>query len=199
MVRPIAAPEDFNRLLEDRRISAFLIGPGAGVSEETRARALAMLGAGRATLLDADAITSFQDDPGALDRAIVGACVMTPHEGEFKRVFDASGDKLLRARGAARRSGAVIVLKGADTVIAAPDGTAIINANAPPNLATAGSGDVLSGVVLGLLAQGMEPFLAAAAAVWMHGAAAAAFGPGLLAEDLPDLLPGVLRRLHDPQ
>jgi len=196
MVRPIAAPADFDRLLEDRRISAFLIGPGAGVGEETRSRALAMLGSGRATLLDADAITSFQDDPEALDRAIVDACVVTPHEGEFKRVFDASGDKLQRTRAAARRSGAIIVLKGADTVIAAPDGRAIINANAPPTLATAGSGDVLSGIVLGLLAQGMEPFLAAAAAVWLHGAAAVAFGPGLIAEDLPDLLPSVFRRLQ---
>jgi len=196
MVRPIAAPADFDRLLEDRRISAFLIGPGAGVGEETRSRALAMLGSGRATLLDADAITSFQDDPKALDRAIVDACVVTPHEGEFKRVFDASGDKLQRTRAAARRSGAIIVLKGADTVIAAPDGRAIINANAPPTLATAGSGDVLSGIVLGLLAQGMEPFLAAAAAVWLHGAAAVAFGPGLIAEDLPDLLPSVFRRLQ---
>jgi NAD(P)H-hydrate epimerase len=199
MVRPIAAPDDFDRLLDDRRISAFLIGPGAGVGEETRARALAMLGTGRATLLDADAITSFQDDPPALDRAIVGACVMTPHEGEFKRVFDASGDKLLRTRGAARRSGAVIVLKGTDTVIAAADGRAIINTNAPPTLATAGPGDVLSGIVLGLLAQGMEPFTAAAAAVWLHGAVATAFGPGLLAEDLPDLLPGVFQRLYDSQ
>ena len=196
MVRPIAAPADFDRLLEDRRISAFLIGPGAGVGEETRSRALAMLGSGRATLLDADAITSFQDDPEALDRAIVDACVVTPHEGEFKRVFDASGDKLQRTRAAARRSGAIIVLKGADTVIAAPDGRAIINANAPPTLATAGSGDVLSGIVVGLLAQGMEPFLAAAAAVWLHGAAAVAFGPGLIAEDLPDLLPSVFRRLQ---
>jgi NAD(P)H-hydrate epimerase len=199
MVRPIAAPDDFDRLLADRRISAFLIGPGAGVGEETRVRALAMLGTGRATVLDADAITSFQDDPPALDRAIVGACVMTPHEGEFKRVFDASGDKLLRTRAAARRSGAVIVLKGTDTVIAAADGRAIINTNAPPTLATAGSGDVLSGIVLGLLAQGMEPFTAAAAAVWLHGAAATAFGPGLLAEDLPDLLPGVFQRLYDSQ
>jgi NAD(P)H-hydrate epimerase len=196
MVRPIAAAEDFDRLLEDRRFTAFLIGPGAGAGEETRSRALAMLGTGRATLIDADAITSFQHDPGALDRAITGACVMTPHDGEFQRVFDGRGDKLLRTRAAARRSGAVIVLKGADTVIASPDGRAIINTNAPPTLATAGSGDVLGGIVLGLLAQGMEPFLAAAAGVWLHGAAAAAFGPGLLAEDLPDLLPGVLRRLQ---
>jgi NAD(P)H-hydrate epimerase len=196
MVRPLAAPEDLDHLLDDRRISAFLIGPGAGVGEETRARALAMLATGRPTLLDADAITSFQDDPPALDRAIVGPCVMTPHEGEFRRLFDPTGDKLTRTRAAAHRSGASIVLKGSDTVIAAPDGRAIINANAPPTLATAGSGDVLSGIVLGLLAQGIEPFLAAAAAVWLHGAAAVAFGPGLLAEDLPDRLPGVFRHLY---
>lgn len=132
MVHPIASPDDFDLLLEDRRISAFLIGPGAGVGEQTQARALAMLGTGRATVLDADAITSFQDDPRTLDRAIAGACVMTPHKGEFKRLFDASGDKLTRTRAAGRRSGAVIVLIGSDMVIAAPDGRAIINTNAPP-------------------------------------------------------------------
>jgi hydroxyethylthiazole kinase-like uncharacterized protein yjeF len=176
-----------------------LIGPGAGVNAATRARALEMLGTHRAVLLDADAISVFADRVGELAGAIQGPCILTPHEGEFARLFGAAagggGDKLSRARAAARASGAIIVLKGADTVIAAPDGRAIVNSNAPANLATAGSGDVLSGVILGLLAQGMEGFLAAAAGVWLHGAAAADFGPGLLAEDLPDLLPGVLRRL----
>jgi NAD(P)H-hydrate epimerase len=195
MVQPLAAARDFDALLEDRRITGFLVGPGAGVSETTRARTLALLRTGRATVIDADAITAFEHAPETLMQAISGPCVMTPHEGEFARLFDTSGDKLTRTRRAAARSGAIIVLKGGDTVIAAPDGRAIINSNAPPSLATAGSGDVLSGIVLGLLAQGMDPYLAAAAAVWLHGAAAASFGPGLLAEDLPDLLPGVLREL----
>ncbi len=195
MVRPLARAQELSGLLGDPRFTACLIGPGAGVDGHTRDQALAMLGSGRPVVLDADALTVFAREPQHLFRAIQAPCVLTPHAGEFARLFDPSGDKLLRARRAARESGAVIVLKGADTVIAAPDGRAIVNANAPPTLATGGSGDVLGGMILGLLSQGMEAYPAAAAAVWMHGAAAREFGPGLLAEDLPDLLPGVLRRL----
>jgi NAD(P)H-hydrate epimerase len=203
MVSPVARPEDLEHLLADRRYTGLLIGPGAGIGPDTRARVFAMLGTHRATVLDADALSTFKDDPQSLFSAISGTravtCVLTPHEGEFTRLFkgvvDPHGDKLTRGRAAARASGAIVVLKGSDTVIAAPDGRAIINANAPPTLATAGAGDVLSGMVLGLLAQGMAPFLAAAAAVWLHGAAATHFGPGLLAEDLPDRLPAVFRRL----
>jgi NAD(P)H-hydrate epimerase len=195
MVHGIARTQDFTQLLGDKRYSALLIGPGAGVGEATRARALSMLATGRAVLLDADAISAFSGRLDQLSAAIRGPCVMTPHDGEFARVFDVAGDKLTRARRAARTSGAIIVLKGADTVITAPDGRAVVNSNAPASLATAGSGDVLGGIILGLLAQGMDAFLAACAGVWLHGAAAADFGPGLIAEDLPDLLPGVLRRL----
>jgi ADP-dependent NAD(P)H-hydrate dehydratase / NAD(P)H-hydrate epimerase len=198
MVRAAATPADLDELLADKRFNALLIGPGAGVDAATRARALAMLATRRAVLLDADAISAFAQDRRTLFAAVGGPCVLTPHDGEFARLFAASGDKLARSRAAARASGAVIVLKGADTVIAAPDGRAVINSNAPATLATAGSGDVLGGMILGLLAQGMDAFAAAAAGVWLHGAAASDFGPGLLAEDLPDLLPGVLRRLTAP-
>jgi NAD(P)H-hydrate epimerase len=192
IVHPIGDAEEFRKFLADPRRNAALIGPGAGVGRKTREKTLAILGAGKRTVLDADALTSFGDDPGTLFSALGPGCVMTPHAGEFSRLFETAGSKSERAQRAARQSGAVVLLKGADTVIAAPDGRIAINANAPPQLATAGSGDVLAGMLLGLLAQGMEPFPAAAAAAWIHGAAAARFGVGLVAEDLIDAVVPVL-------
>jgi NAD(P)H-hydrate epimerase len=196
MVQPVRGPDGFRALLADDRRNVAILGPGAGVSPETRECAAMALGSGRSVVLDADALTVFAGEAEALSRAIGGPCVLTPHEGEFSRLFSSEGDKLARTRSAARQCGAVVVLKGWDTVVAAPDGRAVINANAPPELATGGSGDVLSGMIGGLLAQGMDPFLAAAAAVWLHGEAANDLGPGLIAEDLPAALPAVLRRLR---
>ena len=208
LVRDIASAESFVEALADRRITVLLIGPGLGTGASTRRRVLDGLAAGRACVLDADALSAFADDPQTLFAAIAASdeCILTPHEGEFARLFGESpagegaeklAGKLARARVAARRAGAIIVLKGADTVIAAPDGRAAINDNAPPTLATAGSGDVLAGFITGLLAQGMPGFAAACAGVWLHGAAAQAFGPGLIAGDIADALPAVLRGLAD--
>jgi len=196
MVQAIDGWDGFQALLADTRKNVAIIGPGAGVNEHTRRCTLAALATRRAAVLDADAITAFAEAPQELFRAIHGPCVLTPHEGEFARLFDAGGDKLSRARQAAARSKAVVLLKGPDTVIAAPDGRAAINANAPPWLATGGTGDVLAGFIGGLLAQGMHAFEAACAAAWLHGECGNAAGPGLIAEDLPAALPGVLRRLR---
>ena len=186
-------------VLEDPRRNAVLLGPGNGVGPGTRDNVLAALAKDKAMVLDADALTSFEDDPTALFEAIGAVCVLTPHEGEFRRLFpDLGGDnKLRRAREAARRSGATVLLKGPDTVVAAPEGRASINTVAPPELATAGSGDVLAGIILGLIAQGMPPFEAASAGAWLHGVAAAAFGPGLIAEDIVEYIPDALRVLGD--
>ena len=210
MVRTFDGPRGLAGLLADARKNALLIGPGTGVSIATRLLTQVALDHDCACVLDADALTSFtldQDDDAEpvvthlftqIKEKPERGVVLTPHEGEFKRVLGELADtagaasKLERARAAARISGAVVILKGADTVIAAPDGRAAINDNAPATLATAGSGDVLAGFVTGLLAQGMPAFEAGAAAVWLHGACAAAFGPGLIAEDIPEMLPRVL-------
>lgn len=184
-------------ILRDPRRNALLAGPGAGPGDEVRDAVATVLATGRATVLDADAISAFAGEADALATLIRGPCVLTPHEGEFARLFpDLHGDRLGRARDAARALGAVLVLKGSDTVIAAPDGRAAINDNAPADMATAGAGDVLAGLVLGLLAQRMPAFEAAAAAVWLHGAAGGIAPAGLVAEDIADRLPGLLHRLR---
>jgi NAD(P)H-hydrate epimerase len=181
---------------KDKRRNALLIGPGAGASDRKglRRAVLETLAQGRACVLDADALNVFQGQAGALFSALHAHCVLTPHEGEFARLFPGlEGTRQERAGRAAQITGAVIVLKGSETVIACPDGRMAININAPSWLATAGAGDVLAGLILGLLAQNMPPFDAACAATWMHGAAAERFGPGLIASDLPEIIPSVLQ------
>ena len=201
MVRSFRGGEGLCEMLADRRLNVVALGPGAGVGEETLALALACLAGARAVLLDADAITSFAGQADRLAGAVAARAgeraadvVLTPHDGEFARLFgegtaaDAGASRLARARAGARAAGAVVVLKGADTVIAAPDGRAAINDNAPAWLATAGSGDVLSGIITGLLAQGLDGFAAACAGVWLHGRAGALAGASLTAEDLEPAL-----------
>jgi ADP-dependent NAD(P)H-hydrate dehydratase / NAD(P)H-hydrate epimerase len=207
MVRAVDTVVEFEEMLSDKRFNSCVIGPGAGVGERTRDLALTAMSAKRSLVLDADALTSFADAPDRLFEAIKAShdpqVVLTPHEGEFPRLFsDISNkhplrSKLERVRAAAERSGAVVLLKGPDTVVASPDGRATIASNAPPWLATAGAGDVLSGMISGLSAQGVAAFEAASIGVWMHGEAAREAGPGLIAEDLPEVLPAVFRHLYD--
>lgn len=206
MVRAVDGARELGTFLDDPRVNVVTLGPGGGIGRAMRAAVTAALARPCAVVLDADALTSFAEDAGSLFEAVKArgqaAVVMTPHEGEFNRIFKSLDDnpkllsKLEKARAAAAESGAVIVLKGADTVVAAPDGRAAISDNAPSWLATAGAGDVLTGIVTGLLAQTMPTFEAACAAVWLHGEAGQAIGPGLISEDLSEALPQVYGRLY---
>jgi len=207
MVRAIDNVIQFAELLDDKRLNSIVLGPGAGVGGRTRDFVHTALSAKRGLVLDADALTSFAEEPGRLFESIKAShdpqVVLTPHEGEFPRLFsDISNkhpgrSKLERVRDAAERCGAVVLLKGPDTVVASPDGRASIASNAPPWLATAGAGDVLAGIIAGVLAQGVAAYEAACIGVWMHGEAAREAGPGLIAEDLTEVLPAVFRRLYD--
>jgi ADP-dependent NAD(P)H-hydrate dehydratase / NAD(P)H-hydrate epimerase len=204
MVRPVSGPAELDAFLIDRRLNAVVLGPGGGVGQAMRDLVKVALVSGAAIVLDADALTSFGEQPRSLADAIAarGApTVLTPHEGEFSKLFKSVPQvvdvtsKLEKVIGAAHYTAAITVLKGADTVVAAPDGRAAIAENAPPWLATAGSGDVLAGLIAGLLAQGMPGFEATCAAVWLHGETASEVGPGLISEDLPEALPKIYRRL----
>jgi hydroxyethylthiazole kinase-like uncharacterized protein yjeF len=204
------------RLLGDPRITALCLGPALGRGAREVGLVSTALDAGRATVLDADALTLIAQDP-ALRGALHPRCILTPHDGEFARLFPQIAacrtglpqagmpafSKVDAVRQAAALAGCVVLLKGADTVIAAPDGRCCVHAalreRAAPWLATAGAGDVLAGLIGGLLARGFSPFQAAETAVWLHVEAALLFGPGLIAEDLPDMLPQVLRQLLDPE
>jgi len=205
MVRPVDGAAELTDFMSDPRRNVVVLGPGGGVGPEMQELVLAALEVDCAVVLDADALTSFCEQPQGLLAAILthpeGATVLTPHAGEFNRLFQSlpgisqAGSKLAQARQAAAEAGAIVLLKGPDTVVAAPDGRAAIADNGPPWLASAGSGDVLAGLVAGLLAQGMPGFEATAAAVWLHGEAGGEAGPGLIAEDLPEMLPKLYRRL----
>ena len=205
MVREAQGADGFSALLADPRINAVVLGPGGGVGDEMRAKVRVAATGNRAIILDADALTSFGENPKELFTILanqrLSTAILTPHEGEFYRLFSilrvysSVNQKLEKALAASHETGSVVVLKGADTVVAGPDGRASIANNAPPYLATAGSGDVLAGFIGGLRAQGMPAFEAACAAVWLHGEAANVVGPGLIAEHLSEALPLVLRRL----
>ena len=196
IVRPCETLHDWEALIDNERHPALLIGPGLGLGGARKKEVLAALAAKRPTVVDADGLTNFADNPDVFFKALHTDCVLTPHEGEFSKLFgEIEGDKLSRALAASKRAGCIMLLKGAETVIASQDGKVLVNLNAPPWLATAGSGDVLAGMILGLIAQKMPPFEAAAAAAWMHGQIAATHGPGLIAEDIVEGIPEVLSEL----
>ncbi|MBL0934109.1 MAG: NAD(P)H-hydrate dehydratase [Rhizobiaceae bacterium] len=205
MLAEIGDAASLRSFMDERSPAAVVIGPAFGIGEKCRAFVEAVLaseieGRSATVVLDADAITSFEGDADVLFGLITRSewkVVLTPHEGEFRRLFAdiAEGPKADRAGEASRRSGAIVVYKGPDTLIAAPDGREAVNENGSPFLATAGSGDVLAGMIAGFAGQGMPAFEAACAAVFMHAEAGTRFGPGLIADDLPDLLPAILREL----
>jgi NAD(P)H-hydrate epimerase len=201
MVKPFSGAAGLGELLQDKRFNSVVVGPGCGVGPATRDLVAAVLASSAAATIDADALTSFAPNPNDLFVLLREPAVLTPHEGEFERVFPGllpqSPTRVEAVRVASAAAKCTIVLKGPDTAIAAPDGRVAICSNAPATLATAGSGDVLSGLIGGLMAQGFDSYNAAAAATWLHGEAASRFGPGLIAEDLPELLPAVLAALKE--
>lgn len=196
MVRAWKEESDIDALVSDAKYHGFILGPGQGVSEETTHWVVQALASEKPAVLDADALTVFEGEAEALAKLIKAPCILTPHEGEFKRLFGAIENRERAVMQAAKQSGAVVILKGAKTLIASPDGRCCENRHATAFLATAGSGDVLAGIAGALLTTGMPAFEAACAAVWLHGEAGCQCGPGLIAEDLPEALPTVFGALY---
>jgi len=199
MTKIVKGQHDFSRLISDNRVKAVLLGPGAGITSRTKDFALATLAQKKSVILDADALAVFATKPQEFFKAIQSPCILTPHEGEFERLFgtiiNVNDDRINRACQVAHISSAIMILKGPGTVIAGPDGRFVVNTNGTPYLATAGTGDALAGICVGLLSQGMAAFEAACAAVWLHAETARHFGPGLIAEDIADGLPAILQSL----
>lgn len=193
---PLENQNHFTAYFKDQRRTAAIIGPGAGLKNQRPLKNLILksLSLRKPVILDADALTVFKDHTSDLFKALHSDCILTPHEGEFVKLFPSvEGTKTERAAKAAQQSGAIIVLKGAETIVAAPDGRYLINTHSSPYLATAGSGDVLAGMMGGLVAQKMQPFYAACAAIWMHGDIAIKYGPGLVAPDIIQQIPNILK------
>ena len=195
MTKPFKHTEEALSFIEDPRNTAFCIGPGNGVTPQTKELTLAILKSQQSCVIDADALTVFHENANALCDAIQAPTILTPHEGEFTRLFSLDDDRTASVIQAAKQSNAVVILKGHNTIIASPDGEVVVNSNAPATLATAGSGDVLAGIATGLLANQVAPFHAACMATWIHGECANLFGPGLIAEDLLDSIPKLLQSL----
>ena len=206
MIHPLDGAAGLAETLEDARFNAVGLGPGLGLSQNTAELVRVTLASNRACVLDADALSRFAHAPDALFEMLHGTCVLTPHGGEFARLFPdiAASDacKVDQTRRAAERAGCVVLYKGETTVIAAADGTCATHSatqdRATPWLATAGAGDVLTGFIVGLMARGFDPLTAASAATWLHVECARSFGPGLIAEDLAEALPSVLKALSVP-
>jgi hydroxyethylthiazole kinase-like uncharacterized protein yjeF len=198
MLRPFETEAELESAASQADVA--VIGPAAGIDEATVSNLFALARTGAALVVDADALTVFRHDVSELFSVLDRDDVLTPHQGEFERLFPGllrdSADRQAAACEAAKRAGAVVLLKGNDTVIASPDGRCVVNLNGSVWLATAGSGDVLAGLIGGLIAQGMDSFDAACAAVWIHSEAAHHHGPGLISEDLPSLVPKVLLGLY---
>ncbi len=195
IVKQIENVEGFSKIIEDERVTALLVGPGAGVNEITQHITLAALETGKPCILDADALSVFESNPEDLMQMLHENCVLTPHEGEFARIFSVTGSREERIKAAAQTAGCTVLLKSHETLVADTTGQVVVNTNAPATLATAGSGDILAGLITSLIAQGMSVFDAACAGAYIHGETAQECGAGLIAEDLIVKIPKAIAKI----